>query len=142
MNGLMRRSSALIAALCLLGCREDRPVPTDPSTPPEPFGTLGVINTTVGGAFDLDRYRVVLDGGAGGFMDANSTLTLLHVAAGEHVVELRGVSSSCAVSGGLSRTVAVQSGVATNVTFAIACSLPADLARVRILMGMLTRSSR
>lgn len=96
-------------------------------------GTLTVSNVTAGGAFDLDGYRVSVDGGPGRLLELNETVSLPGLPAGERTVELVDVAGNCVVSGGATRRVTVERAAAIPLTFQVDCIPPPELTSVRLV---------
>lgn len=106
-------------------------------------GTAGlrVSNTTTGGAFDVDGYQVIVRQGGQPLLSAalelNRTLDLTSLPEGEVTVELADVADNCVVSGGVIRTVAVESTAADQLlTFDVACTPPPELASIRLIFSI------
>jgi hypothetical protein len=62
-----------------------------------------------------------MDGGAGQPIAANGTITLANVSAVEHVVQLIGLASNCAVTGDNPLGAAVPAGGTATISFAVSC---------------------
>ena len=82
-----------------------------------------ISTSTAGSMFELDQdgYELSLDGGGGGHVWINTTVTLVPVAAGTHELELEGVDSNCAVTGENPQTVTVGVGASAEARFDILC---------------------
>jgi hypothetical protein len=90
-------------------------------------GSIAVTTTTTGESVDPNGYTVSIDGGAGQAIDANSTVTITGLNAGEHSVELGDVASNCSLGGLANPMIAtVVAGETSEVTFALSCTALAE----------------
>jgi hypothetical protein len=82
-----------------------------------------ISTSTAGSAFDEDQdgYELSIDGGGGGHVGTNDTITLVPVADGVHQLELAGVDSNCAVAGKNPQTVTVAEAASAEARFDILC---------------------
>jgi hypothetical protein len=110
-----------------------------PFTTTSADGSLQVGNATTGGAFDVDGYqvRVTVAGQAprAVALELNTSVVLHGLPPGEASVELFDVAANCTVSGGASRTVAIQQAAEIHVEFQAACTPPPELAAMRLVFA-------
>jgi hypothetical protein len=101
-----------VAALAfIVGCTE----------PPPGAGTLRVNTSTTGPDQDEDGYAVAVNGGAGQPIGVTATATLANLAAGDHPVQLSGITANCTLAGANPRTVTVPGGGVGELTFNVTC---------------------
>ena len=99
-------------------------------------GELQVTTVSTGDDIDADGYTVSVDGGAAQDIDANGTLTIPGLEAGDYSVELGDVAANCTVAGDNPRTIAVTAGGTAQTQFDVACTaLPGDLNVVNVTTG-------
>jgi len=85
-------------------------------------GTIRVTVRTSGGDVDADGYLLIVGGtGVQHTLGTQETIDVRTVAAGPHIVTLGSVAANCTVNGELARSVTVESGRTTDVTFEIMC---------------------
>ena len=84
-------------------------------------GDLEIAAVTTGSNPDPDGYNVSVDAGPGQALGANGTITIT-TAAGDHLVELSGVATNCAVTGDNPQMVTVPPGGTVQTTFVIECT--------------------
>jgi hypothetical protein len=89
--------------------------------PPAVVGTLRIVTATTGPDQDEDGYTVAVDGGTEQPIGVAGTTTLANTAAGEHRVQLSGVTANCTVGGANPRRVTVTSGELVEVRFSVTC---------------------
>jgi hypothetical protein len=87
-----------------------------------PNGTLEVTTSTSGPEPDADGYTISIDGAAPVAIESNAARRTEGLAVGQHTVELSGIATNCAVSGGPSLTVDVTANSVAAASFAVACS--------------------
>jgi hypothetical protein len=92
------------------------------TAPPLEAGTIRVTTVTTGTDQDSDGYVFAVDGGSSQPIGINSAATVASVAAGEHSVQLGGVTSSCAVEGTNPRAVTVSRGTMAELSFVVTCT--------------------
>jgi hypothetical protein len=92
--------------------------------PPPVTGGLSVTTTTTGPSPDEDGYTVTVDGSLAGAIEAEGTLAVSDLGAGDHLAGLAGVAANCAVEGDNPRAVGVVAGSVVPVGFTIACEAP------------------
>jgi hypothetical protein len=80
--------------------------------------------STTGRFPDPDGYTVAIDGGAAQPVGSNDQLTFTGLAAGDHVVQLSGISRKCAVSGSNPVTITVPAGGTATAAFFLGCPFP------------------
>jgi len=102
-------------------------------------GELAVTTVSTGDDIDADGYTVSVDSGAAQDIDANGTLTVTGLDAGDHTVELGDFAANCLVAGDNPRTVAVTAGGTATTQFDIECTAIApdtgDLKVVNVTTG-------
>ena len=104
---------AVVAVAFVLGCND--------STGPK-IGELRVSAVTTGADVDPDGYRLVVDKAEPGQqVNLNGLIAILDLSAGEHVVQLAGLSPNCTVANANPIRVNVARGVTTKVEFAVTC---------------------
>jgi Tol biopolymer transport system component len=84
-------------------------------------GAINVYTRTIGPDPDPDGYAVQLDAGATQPINLNSLATFPAVPVGDHSLLLSGVADNCAVTGANPRSLTVEAGKDTGVTFALTC---------------------
>jgi hypothetical protein len=98
-----------------------------------------ISNVTTGGAFDVDGYqvRVTVAGEAPRTvaLELNTSVVIEGLPPGEAIVELVDVAANCSVSGGSSRTVAIQQSAEVHLEFQAACTPPPELGAVRLVFS-------
>jgi hypothetical protein len=87
-------------------------------------GALTVTTATAGASLDADGYAVAVDGGEEQVIEANGTLTITGLTAGDHTVTLSGIAANCTASGDNPRPATVTAGTTTLVAFELACTGP------------------
>lgn len=107
-------ATAAYLALAFTGCSEFS-IPTRPN-----FGYIRVVIKATGGDLDVNGYRVVV-GGQAASISANTTTQSFYVTAGTHGVTLESIADNCTLQGENPRSVSVEVGGITDVTFEIAC---------------------
>ena len=111
-------TAAALVLVALTACDDDDPAA--PST-----GEIEVTVATTGDGTDDDGYVVSLDDDeVTEDVEVDDTITLENVDDGSHTVELTDVAANCTVDGTNPRTVTVESGEQTDVTFNVACEEP------------------
>ena len=83
---------------------------------------LQITASTTGSDLDPDGYAITVDGGARQTIAANGPLTVGSLPAGDHVIQLSGISPNCQVQGENPRTVTVTAGASASADFAIVCT--------------------
>lgn len=102
-------------------------------------GGLEVSTSTSGVAPSADGYTITVDGSDSQSVGPNDQVTFAGLSAGDHQVELEGLSSRCAVDGQNPRTVTVESGRTINTSFSILCeALLTDLSPSNYAIGTAT----
>ena len=86
---------------------------------PEP-GHIRITTSTAGAGQDPDGYTVTLDSGEPVAIAASASL-VLDAEAGEHTLELAGVSSPCVLAGEPLRTVSVAESETVDVAYQLTC---------------------
>jgi hypothetical protein len=112
-------SATLLVLSCLTGA-----ISCDGDSGPGPgsvTGQIEVTTSTTGANIDPDGFTITIDGEQNQSIGSNGTATFSSVAAGDHEVELVGVSANCTVEGGNPRTVTVSAGGVTSTMFDIIC---------------------
>jgi hypothetical protein len=89
--------------------------------PPPLAGTLRVNTATTGPDQDEDGYTVAVGGGNDQPIGVTASATLANIAAGDHSVQLSGISANCNLEGANPRPVTVPSGGVADITFTVAC---------------------
>ncbi|HSH76586.1 MAG TPA: hypothetical protein VLA09_12930 [Longimicrobiales bacterium] len=89
--------------------------------PPVRWGSLLVEVRTTGPDPDLDGYTISLDDLVTRTVGPNGAVTFERLAVRDHTVELGGIVERCTVQGATRRTVSVDEGLTTQVTFVIDC---------------------
>lgn len=84
-------------------------------------GSLAVTTSTRGRETDTDGYALSVDGGAAVAVGVSETVVIADLPVGNHELELTGLAAPCAVVGDASRTVAIEFGATTPITFDIVC---------------------
>lgn len=111
---------------CLIGlaCLAIVSVSCDDGLSSPPIGAVLVSVTTTGGDFDLDGYKLSVDGAVQGSVDTIGTVLIPDLHNGEHAVTLSGLAVNCevdAAGGPNPRSVMVTGGDTTAVTFLVHC---------------------
>jgi hypothetical protein len=88
-------------------------------------GTLVVSTSTSGSILDADGYVVLLDGGDGGPIGVNDTITIAELSPGGHTVGLGSTAANCAVQGENPRSLVITPGVTSSLSIAVLCTTPA-----------------
>ena len=104
----------------------------------DPAGGLEAIITTTGPLLDPDGYGVFVSGPGivNGFPVAvQDTLVLAGLAGGDYALTMYGVDPNCAVTPPNPRTVAVTSGLTTQVTFQVTCVPPGTIEAIITTTG-------
>jgi hypothetical protein len=112
-------SATLLVLSCLTGaisCDGD-----SGTGPGSVTGQIEVTTSTTGANIDPDGFTITIDEEQNQSIGSNGTATFSSVAAGDHEVELVGVSANCTVEGGNPRTVTVSAGGVTATMFDIIC---------------------
>ena len=125
-----RPCGARVLALALVSVLWQACSGADITTPPT-TGQIKVTTSTSGTEPDSDGYSVSLDTLGGVPIAANGSV-LLTADAGDHTVELAGVSPNCGVDGGARQSVPVTAGDTAAMGFAVTCSATAGGLRVRV----------
>ena len=86
-------------------------------------GTLEVTSVTTGQDIDPDGYTLTLDNGEIRALQPNHTVHFTDLAAGEYELDLADVTVNCRITGSETRTVSVQDGKTTDVTFNVDCAV-------------------
>ena len=89
--------------------------------PPPVTGTIRITTSTSGPDQDQDGYAVAVDGGAEQPIGVTATTTLTSIAAGDHTVELSGITANCTLAGDNPRAVTAPAGGTGEVNFVITC---------------------
>jgi len=116
------RSTTLGIVLLLttaIACGKDRDV-----TGPDPGAGTGSIEASLsvtGGSGDPDGCLVSIDDGSHRTLGDGESHRFRDVDAGDHVVTISDVATSCAVEGETWQTVTVQTGVTSRVEFSVTC---------------------
>ncbi len=117
----------LVASLASCGGDATGPVgpiddPTDDPTdnPTPPVGSIEVATVTTGSSLDPDGYIITVGAGRQ-VIGVNAVATLTGMSAGNHVVELIGLTSNCAVISVNPQTVTVVAGETISASFEVAC---------------------
>jgi Tol biopolymer transport system component len=105
----------VLAGLTLAACSGDSNNGTGTGS-----GAIAVITTTTGTDLDADGYTFTIDNGAAQTVDANGNVTVTHLAAGIHHVDLGSIASNC-VPDSASRSVLVENGKTSAVAYNITC---------------------
>ena len=99
-------------------------------------GNIRVSVASSGEPVDPDGYAASLDVSSGSTpLPANGNVSFATVPAGTHTVTLSGLSTSCHVSGGPSRDVAVTVGATAEVSFVVTCSATTGAIQVTTATG-------
>lgn len=85
-------------------------------------GSIEVTAVTTGDGVDADGYTVLLDEASSGTIEANGSLELSEVEAGDHSIELTGLADGCAVDGDNPITVTVVAETTVAAGFAVVCA--------------------
>ena len=105
---------------------------SEPGAPPE-TGALQVTVATGGSDLDPDGYVVVVDGTAGATVAVNGARTVNNLAAGNHSIDLAGVSGNCSVGGVHPLSVSVIVNQTAQAAFSVSCQpLPPATGTIRI----------
>ena len=89
---------------------------------PGPTGVLRIITHTSGSQPDPDGYSIRLDGAGDQAIGIEDTVDVAGLVAAEHLVELRGAATNCAVAGLATRRVTVIAAATTTVVFETTCT--------------------
>jgi hypothetical protein len=89
---------------------------------PAAAGTLRITTATTGTDLDADGYTIAIDGGTAQVIGVNTSVSLTSVGAGEHSIQLGGVSGNCVVAEANPRSATVVAAGTAEVAFAITCS--------------------
>jgi Tol biopolymer transport system component len=119
---LARRAWFLL--LALTGCREENPVE------PTGGGSMVVVVQTSGPGMDPDGYTLVLDDTVTHSLPVAGTTTITELSAGEHALELTGLSTNCSPAAAPPSSVTIAADADASVDIDVACTniLPYDLA--------------
>ena len=104
----------------------------DSSGPPEATGEARVRVTTSGLDFDLDGYRVTVDGADRGAISPNGTM-LIQLELGTRPVTLGGIAANCTVEGPSSRQVTIVEHEVVQVDFTVVCTATSGV--IEIVVG-------
>jgi hypothetical protein len=85
-------------------------------------GRIEIATSTSGANLDPDGFTVTVDGAQNQSIGSNGAAAFSGVAAGDHDVELTGVSANCTVEGDNPRSVTVSGGGVTATAFEITCA--------------------
>jgi hypothetical protein len=121
----MARMALAGALVCLLGACGDG----GSGTAGEGSLTLRIITTGID--FDPDGYSLSLDAGTPQPVAVNDTLELQDLAAGEHTVQLDGITGNCLAVSPNPSAVSVEAGVSTDAAMAIECFERAGVIQIR-----------
>lgn len=91
------------------------------TAPGSDTGQIDITTSTTGANIDPDGFTVTIDGQQNQSIGSNGTATFSSLAAGDHELELLGVSANCTVEGDNPRTVTVSAG-GTSTMFHIICA--------------------
>jgi hypothetical protein len=106
--------------LAAAGCGSD-----DSNLAPAPtVTTLLVVTSIEGFPLDPDGFDLSLDGGSSARMAVNDTAVFPGITAGDHLVNLTGISEECHVRGLNPRTVNSAAGATAQTTFSLLCGAP------------------
>ncbi len=89
--------------------------------PPPLAGTIRINTSTTGPDQDADGYTVAVDGGDDQPIGVTETATLASIAAGDHLVQLSGITANCSLSGTNPRAVTLPNQGVVDVTFDVIC---------------------
>lgn len=134
-------SLADVAAGCVAGSALERSVGVAPDATSEltfdltcdGAGTLRLVTATTGVDFDADGYVATVDGGPSHALQANGTLELRPVAAGEHSVALSGLEPNCSAAKANPHRVTVPKDGTVELRIEIACAPAAGTLRVFVV---------
>jgi hypothetical protein len=87
-------------------------------------GRIAVTVSTMGGAADLAGYAVLLDGADLRPVGRDGSVFYEAVEAGEHLLTLSGIPTTCALEGPNPRRVSVDGSLTSNVRFTLFCDPP------------------
>ena len=104
--------ASVAALLATAACDNLTPIAT---------GNLRVVVNTIGGDFDRDGYRLVLNGVPVESLAVSASLVKQGLPAGDVTLALDGVASNCSVDGANPRLVTIEAGETAGETFAVAC---------------------
>lgn len=85
-------------------------------------GSVEIEAVTAGEDYDLDGYRVYVDGVGPYALPANGVRPIARLTPGQHHVRLEGLSSNCLLQGAADQSFDVSIGAATPVTFNVTCA--------------------
>lgn len=101
--------------------------------PPPVTSTIRITTSTSGSDQDQDGYAVAVDGGAEQPIGVTATIPLANIAAGDHTIELAGITANCTLTGTNPRTVTAPAGGETEVSFEVGCvSRPPTLGTLQV----------
>lgn len=103
-----------MCGLFLLGCGD--------SLAPPGKGAIEVTSVTTGSPADADGYRLTIDGGDDRVLGPNSSLRILDLLSGNHVLTLGDIASNCSLTGPNPRNASVTDGNTTQIAFQLGCS--------------------
>ena len=89
--------------------------------PPPLVGSLRINTSTTGPDQDEDGYAVAVGGGADQPIGVTTTAMLANIAAGDHPVQLSGITANCTLAGANPRIVTGPNGGVVDVTFNVTC---------------------
>ena len=104
------------------------PVPTAPGVKPPispttgSTGSLRIITSTTGTDLDPNGYAALVDSTTRLPIDLNDTVVVAGLKPGTHSVYMDNVSLNCRGNTQLTRSVSIQAGVTTTVTYSFACT--------------------
>ena len=120
-----RMGLLLLTVLWACGDSGTDPTPTDTNNEAE-AGSVTVAAVTTGE--DLDSEYSVTIGSLSGTVPANGSVTIANVPVGAANVQLTGVASNCAVTGGsASQSVTVAANATVSAAFAVVCEAILDV---------------
>jgi hypothetical protein len=90
-------------------------------------GALEVVTATTGPNPEPDGYIVIVDGGARAPLPLDGRVRIADLLAGDHTVQLSGLTANCRVSGANPRSLALRAGETTETIFEVFCGPPAPL---------------
>jgi hypothetical protein len=100
-----------------LGCGDSGLAPTTAAN-------IQVVTSIEGVPIDQDGYSLSVDGGSGSALGVRDTIVLAGIAAGDHILQLSGISAECQVRGLNPRTVKAVAGGTVQSAFALVCNQP------------------
>ena len=112
---ITRVAVAMAGATLLLSCS-----PSSPTDPGQTVGQIQVVVSSTGTGIPAS-FSVFLNGGSPRSVSPNGSATFGSLSAGNYQVELV-VAANCAISGAATRTVGVQEGSTSTVSYSVSCS--------------------